>query len=65
MANQILVEIHEHISRQLDDDRKDIAEALSRADEERKMFIDGKMDELKTIRDYLINQFGLNTQKYY
>ena len=65
MANQILVEIHEHISRQMDEGRKDMAEAKNRGDKEREIFTQGIVDELKVIRDYLSDHFDLNTQKYY
>lgn len=65
MANQILIEIHEYISRQMDDSVKDIAEARSRGDQDRMVFVEGKIDELKTIRSFLSGHFDLSTHKYY
>jgi hypothetical protein len=65
MANQFLVEIHEYISRQIDAGIKNIADARSRRDQDRMVFMEGKIDELKIIRTFLSDHFNLSTQKYY
>ncbi len=65
MANQFLVEIHDHISRQIENGDKDRADAQSRQDTDRIAFMDGKLDELRMIRSFLTEHFDLTTQKYY
>ena len=65
MANQFLVEIHEYISLQIDAGIKNIADARSRRDQDRMVFMEGKIDELKIIRTFLSDHFNLSTQKYY
>lgn len=65
MANQFLVEIHDYISRQMETGLKGRAAALDRADKDRLYFLDGKLDELQSIRAYLSEHFDLDTQKYY
>lgn len=65
MANQFLVEIHDHISRLIDAGGRDLADAQSRQDPDRKAFMEGKLSELKLIRRFLTDHFDLTTQKYY
>lgn len=65
MANQFLVEIHEHISRQIDEGVENHGEAQSREDGDRVAFMDGKISELKMIRRFLSDHFDLTTQRYY
>ncbi len=65
MANQFLVEIHNHISRQIEAGGKDLADARSRRDKDRTAFMDGKLGELKRMRRFLTEHFDLSTQKYY
>lgn len=65
MANQFLVEIHDHISRRIETGVKELAEAQSKGDDARTVFMDGKINELKMIRLYLSDHFDLTTQKYY
>lgn len=65
MANQFLVEIHNHISRQIEVGLKDRAEAQSRGDHDRAVINDGKLNELQRIRAFLSKRFDLITQKYY
>lgn len=65
MANQFLVEIHDHISHLIDSGAKEAKEAQARGDNARAVFMNGKIDELKKIRLYLSDQFDLVTQKYY
>ena len=65
MANQFLVEIHDHISRQIELGIEDYTEARSRGDDDRAAFLDGKINELKMIRRFLSDRFDLTTQKYY
>ena len=65
MANQFLVEIHDHISRSIETSVKELADAQSRSDDPRTVFMEGKINELKMIRLYLSDHFDLTTQKYY
>ena len=65
MANQFLVEIHDHISRQIEAGGKDRFDAQSRQDSDRMAFMDGKLSELRMIRSFLTEHFDLTTQKYY
>jgi hypothetical protein len=65
MANQFLVEIHDYISRQSDAGAEERKRARDRGDEKRLSFIDGKLSELKLIRNFLSDHFDLTTQKYY
>lgn len=65
MANQFLVEIHNHISQQIEQSRKGRELALSVDDRRRLSFYDGKLDELMKLRRYLNDGFNLNTQRYY
>jgi hypothetical protein len=65
MANQFLVEIHNHISRIIEADLKDRDNARDRDDENRLFYLDGKLSELRLIRAYLSDHFDLNTQRYY
>ncbi len=65
MSNQFLVEIHDFISRQIETGLEGRDVALDRADEDRLCFLDGKLDELRSIRAYLSEHFDLVTQKYY
>ena len=65
MANQFLVEIHDHVSRQIDAGARDRADAQSRQDSDRIAFMDGKLDELRKVRRFLTEHFDLTTQKYY
>ncbi len=65
MSNQFLVEIHDFISRQIETGLEGRNVVLDRADEDRLCFLDGKLDELRSIRAYLSEHFDLVTQKYY
>ncbi len=65
MANQFLVEIHNHISRKIEADLKERDMARNRGDENRLFFLDGRLSELRLIRTYLSDHFDLDTQKYY
>ena len=65
MANLFLVEIHNHISREIESDLKDRENARKRGDENRLSFLDGRLSELRLIRTYLSDHFDLDTQKYY
>jgi hypothetical protein len=65
VANQFLVEIHEYISRQIEAGLKERSDARSSHDAQRAAFMDGKIDELKTIRRFLSDHFDLTTQRYY
>lgn len=65
MANQFLVEIHDHISREIEQGIVEHADAQTRGDADRAAFMDGKISELKTVRRFLSDHFDLNTQKYY
>ena len=65
MANQFLVEIHNHISLKIESDLKDRDNARGRGDENRLLFLEGRLSELKLMRTYLSNHFDLDTQKYY
>ena len=65
MANQFLVEIHDHISRQIEAGNKDRADAQYRQDSDRMAFMDGKLRELRMLRSFLTEHFDLTTQKYY
>ena len=65
MANQFLVEIHDHISRRIETGVKELADAQSRGDDPHTVFMEGKINELKIIRLYLSDHFDLTTQKYY
>ncbi len=65
MANQFLVEIHDHISHLMEAGDKDRTDAQSRQDSDRMAFMDGRLSELKRIRRFLTEHFDLTTQKYY
>jgi hypothetical protein len=65
MANQFLVEIHNHISRLIEIGAQEAADARTRDDHGRTAFMAGKIDELKKIRLFLSDHFDLTTQKYY
>ncbi len=65
MANQFLVEIHAYISRRIEAGLEDRSDAQSRQDAQRVAFMDGCIDELKTVRRFLSDHFDLTTQRYY
>ncbi len=65
MANQFLVEIHNHISEKIESDLKDRDKAQATSDARRLAFLDGRLSELRLIRAYLSGHFDLDTQKYY
>jgi predicted transcriptional regulator len=65
VANQFLVEIHAYISRQIEAGLKERSDAQSGHDAQRAAFMDGRVDELKTMRRFLSDHFDLTTQKYY
>jgi len=65
MANQFLIEIHDHISRQIEADLKKRTDAQAAGNEKHLAFLDGRLLELRLIRRYLSERFDLTTQKYY
>lgn len=65
MANEFLVDIHNHLSRQIEQSRTACEQARSERDENRFAFYDGKLDELMKLRSFLSQTFNLNTQRYY
>lgn len=65
VANQFLVEIHNHISQKIESDLKDRDKAQAMSDATRLAFLDGRLSELRLIRTYLSDHFDLDTQTYY
>jgi hypothetical protein len=65
MANAFLVDIHDFISRQIEQSLKYREEARVRGDEKRLAYIDGHLSELRLMRRFLSEHFNLTTQTYY
>ena len=65
MSNQLLTQIHDHITRQIESALCERDQALERGDKGRAMFLKGRADELKSVRKFLSRHFDLATQKYY
>ena len=65
MANQFLVEIHSHISQQMERCRLAFENIDGIEDKSRRSFYEGQLEEWKALRAYLSESFDLNTQRYY
>lgn len=65
MANQFLVQIHQFISDRQASSRQSVDQSRSRGDRGRESFHQGRLDELQKLRDFLGEQFDLDTQTYY
>ncbi|RJQ84140.1 MAG: hypothetical protein C4519_05470 [Desulfobacteraceae bacterium] len=65
MANQFLVEIHDYISRRIDEDRCLLAAAQAAGHDGRITHLTGRLDQWGEIRTFLSSHFDLVTVKYY
>jgi anti-sigma factor RsiW len=65
VANQILVQIHDYVSRQMEADRQRLSGALLSEDDAGVARLAGKVEQWQEIRDFLHRHFDLITVKYY
>lgn len=64
MANQYLVEIHNHLRWQIEKSRQALKKATVEQDDDGRHFYEGKLDELTHMRDHLSEHYNLFTQRY-
>ncbi len=65
MANQFLVEIHAHISRQIEQSRRAREKFQVGENDQQRAFYEGQLHELKAMRAFLTESYDLSTQQYY
>lgn len=65
MAHEFSVEIHDFLSRKILQTKEGKKRALLENDEGSFQYYEGKLLELKILRQYLTENIDLKTQKYY
>ena len=65
MANQYLVDIHEYISAKMADIKKAHTAVDEDSEPARASYLDGQLQELKALRQFLKKHYDLPTQTYY
>ena len=65
MANQYLVDIHDYITSKINTAQEAKKFAVQKEDPTRISHLDGQLDELNELRQFLKQHYDLATQKYY
>jgi len=65
MANEYSVAIHNYISDKIAAAEKNKTDAEKEKDLESTRYCEGRLQELNSIRQYMVEKIDLKTQKYY
>ena len=65
MPNAYLVECHRYITRELDRAQALKSRAESRGDTRQIAYLNGQIEEFCALRQYMAENFNLNTQRYF